>query len=118
MRIAIVAAGFTLPKTDGLRKDSPFKAKGLVSQFEKLINGMLKNGFTPKEYAERVFKQLEVLGVMVFPKAIRQVLHCWYMYLHGSVLLSRCICLWLIKQSAHGLYAPAQIVSDALQSCR
>src|SRR5215470_2358005 len=48
MKIAIVAAGFTPVEADALRKSmATFKAQGLVTQFrEKLINGMLKNGYT------------------------------------------------------------------------
>jgi error-prone DNA polymerase len=42
-----------------------FKAKGLVSKFEKkLIDGMLQRGYK-LEYAQRVFKQLEGLVVMI-----------------------------------------------------
>ncbi len=47
MKIAIVAAGFTPAEADELRRSmATFKAKGLVAAFEeKLINGMLKNGY-------------------------------------------------------------------------
>ena len=60
MRIAEVAAGFTKTEADALRKSmATFKLQGLVTQFQdKLMNGMLKNGYS-KEYAERIFKQLE-----------------------------------------------------------
>jgi error-prone DNA polymerase len=70
MRIAIVAAGFTATEADQLRRSmATFKVKGLVTQFqEKLITGMLKNGYT-KEYAFRVFKQLEGFGSYGFPES-------------------------------------------------
>jgi len=39
-----------------------FKVNGLISHFEdKLINGMTRKGYT-KEYAQRVFRQLEGFG--------------------------------------------------------
>src|SRR5258708_5722293 len=51
MKIAIVAAGFTPAEADGLRRSmATFKSNGMVSQFEeKLIQGMLKNGYS-REY--------------------------------------------------------------------
>src|SRR5258706_4465448 len=60
MKIAIVAAGFTPSEADELRRSmATFKAKGMVTKFEeKLVNGMAQRGYT-KEYAYRVFKQLE-----------------------------------------------------------
>lgn len=70
MRIAVVAAGFTPTEADALRKSmATFKLQGLVSMFqEKLMNGMLKNGYS-KEYAERIFKQLEGFGSYGFPES-------------------------------------------------
>src|SRR6201982_1833080 len=51
MEIAIVAAGFTPAEADGLRRSmATFKAHGLVTQYEKkLIDGMMKNGYS-QEY--------------------------------------------------------------------
>jgi error-prone DNA polymerase len=70
MKIAIVAAGFTPTEADELRRSmATFKVQGLVTQFQKkLINGMIKNGYT-KEYAYRVFKQLEGFGSYGFPES-------------------------------------------------
>ena len=70
MKIAIVAASFTPAEADELRRSmATFKAKGLVTHFqEKLINGMIKNGYT-LEYAQRVFKQLEGFGSYGFPES-------------------------------------------------
>ena len=63
MRIAIVAAGFTPTEADQLRRSmATFKMNGMVAQFEeKLMNGMMKNGYSA-EYAKRVVKQLEGFG--------------------------------------------------------
>src|SRR5690606_14054666 len=70
MEIAIVAAGFTPAEADGLRRSmATFKAIGQVTRYrEKLVNGMIKNGYE-KEFAERVFKQLEGFGSYGFPES-------------------------------------------------
>ncbi|MDQ6763273.1 MAG: error-prone DNA polymerase [Bacteroidota bacterium] len=115
MKIAIVAAGFTPSEADGLRKSmATFKAHGLVTQFqEKLINGMLKNGYT-QEYAERVFRQLEGFGSYGFPEShaasfallvyVSAWIKCYYPHVFACGLLN---------SQPMGFYAPAQIVSDA-----
>jgi DNA polymerase III alpha subunit len=66
-----------------------FKAQGLISKFEqKLITGMIKNGYT-EEYAHRVFRQLEGFGSYGFLKVMQQVSHTWYIYPHGSNVITR-----------------------------
>lgn len=115
MRIAIVAAGFTPTEADALRKSmATFKVQGLVTQFhEKLINGMLKNGYT-KEYAERVFKQLEGFGSYGFPEshaasfALLVYVSAWIKCYYPDVFACG-----LLNSQPMGFYAPAQIVSDA-----
>jgi error-prone DNA polymerase len=115
MRIAIVAAGFTPSEADALRKSmATFKVQGLVTQFhDKLINGMLKNGYT-KEYAERVFKQLEGFGSYGFPEShaasfallvyVSSWIKCYYPDVFACALLN---------SQPMGFYQPAQIVIDA-----
>lgn len=115
MEIAIVAAGFTPTEADALRRSmATFKAQGMVKQFhDKLIGGMLKNGYT-KEYAERVFKQLEGFGSYGFPEShavsfallvyVSSWLKCYYPDVFATGLLN---------SQPMGFYAPAQIVKDA-----
>lgn len=115
MKIAIVAAGFTAAEADELRRSmATFKAKGLVSKFEeKLVNGMLKNGYT-LEYARRVFKQLEGFGSYGFPEShaasfallvyVSSWLKCFYPDVFACALLN---------SMPMGFYQPAQIVADA-----
>ncbi len=115
MRIAIVAAGFTPTEADALRKSmATFKVQGLVTQFhEKLINGMLKNGYT-EEYAQRVFKQLEGFGSYGFPEshaasfALLVYVSAWIKCYYPDVFACG-----LLNSQPMGFYAPAQIVSDA-----
>jgi len=115
MKIAIVAAGFTPAEADDLRRSmATFKLQGLVSKFhDKLINGMLERGYT-REYAERVFKQLEGFGSYGFPEShaasfallvyVSSWLKCFYPDVFACALLN---------SMPMGFYQPAQIVIDA-----
>ena len=115
MKIAIVAAGFTPTEADALRKSmATFKAQGLVTKFQaKLVNGMMKNGYT-KEYALRVFKQLEGFGSYGFPEshaasfALLVYVSCWLKCYYPDVFACA-----LLNSQPMGFYQPAQIVSDA-----
>ena len=70
MRVAIECAGFTASEADQLRRSmATFKFKGDVSKFQrKLIEGMLERGYD-REFAERIFKQLEGFGSYGFPES-------------------------------------------------
>ena len=115
MKIAIVAASFSPAEADELRRSmATFKAKGVVKHFqEKLINGMLKNGYT-LEYAQRVFRQLEGFGSYGFPEShavsfallvyVSSWLKCYYPDVFACALLN---------SMPMGFYQPAQIVIDA-----
>lgn len=115
MKIAIVAAGFSPSEADELRRSmATFKLKGLVTQFEeKLINGMLQRGYT-REYAMRVFKQLEGFGSYGFPEShaasfallvyVSSWIKCYYPDVFACALLN---------SMPMGFYQPAQIVIDA-----
>lgn len=115
MEIAIVAAGFTPAEADGLRRSmATFKAKGLVSQFEKkLIDGMVANKYS-EEFARRVFKQLEGFGSYGFPEShavsfallvyVSSWIKCYYPDVFATALLN---------SMPMGFYQPAQIIIDA-----
>lgn len=115
MKIAIVAAGFTPTEADELRRSmATFKAKGLVTKFEeKLTKGMMGNGYT-REYAQRVFKQLEGFGSYGFPEShaasfallvyVSSWIKCYYPDVFACALLN---------SMPMGFYQPAQIIIDA-----
>lgn len=115
MEIAIVAAGFSPAEADGLRRSmATFKAIGQVTRYrEKLVNGMIKNGYE-KEFAERVFKQLEGFGSYGFPEShaasfallvyVSSWIKCYYPDIFAAALLN---------SQPMGFYQPAQIVTDA-----
>lgn len=115
MEIAIVGAGFTPAEADALRRSmATFKAHGMVKRFHnKLIGGMLKNGYT-REYAERVFKQLEGFGSYGFPEshaasfALLVYISSWLKCHYPDVFAAG-----LLNSQPMGFYAPAQIVRDA-----
>ena len=115
MKIAIEAAGFTPAEADELRRSmATFRANGMVSQFEKkLIDGMTSRGYS-KEYAMRVFKQLEGFGSYGFPEShaasfaslvyVSAWIKCFYPDVFSCALLN---------SMPMGFYQPAQIVIDA-----
>ena len=115
MKIAIVAAGFTPSEADGLRRSmATFKAKGMVSDFEKkLVSGMTAKGYT-EEFAKRVFNQLKGFGSYGFPEShavsfallvyVSSWLKCYYPDIFAAALLN---------SQPMGFYQPAQIISDA-----
>ena len=117
MKIAVVAAGFTPTEADELRRSmATFKLPGQVVRFqEKLVNGMVSNGYT-KEYALRVFKQLEGFGSYGFPEShaasfallvyVSAWLKCYYPDVFAAAILN---------SLPMGFYQPAQLVSDARQ---
>jgi len=115
MKVAIVCAGFTPGEADQLRKSmATFKFTGGVSAFrDKLINGMVANGYEPK-FAEDTFKQLEGFGSYGFPEshaasfALIAYASSWVKCWHPDVF-----CAALLNSQPMGFYAPAQIVRDA-----
>ncbi|MEO6961608.1 MAG: error-prone DNA polymerase, partial [Puia sp.] len=117
MKIAIVAAGFTPSEADELRRSmATFKAKGLVTQFEKkLISGMMQNGYT-LEYARRVFRQLEGFGSYGFPEshaasfALLVYVSSWIKWYYPDVFACA-----ILNSMPMGFYQPAQIVIDAVK---
>ncbi|MBP1886447.1 error-prone DNA polymerase [Sinorhizobium mexicanum] len=115
MRVAIECAGFTAGEADQLRRAmATFKHTGGVSKFgEKLIAGMVANGYEPK-FAEKTFKQLEGFGSYGFPEshaasfALIAYASAWLKCWHPDVF-----CCALLNAQPMGFYAPAQIVRDA-----
>jgi error-prone DNA polymerase len=99
MKIAIVAAGFTPTEADDLRRSmATFKSKGIVSKLrDKLITGMVQNGYE-RDFAERIFKQLEGFGSYGFPEShaasfallvyVSSYIKCYYPDVFAAALLN------------------------------
>jgi error-prone DNA polymerase len=115
MRLAIECAGFTPTEADQLRRAmATFKNTGTIDRFrEKLISGMISRGYD-KDFAERIFSQLEGFGSYGFPEshaasfALIAYASSWMKCHHPDVF-----CAALLNAQPMGFYAPAQIVRDA-----
>ena len=115
MQIAIVAAGFTPGEADGLRRSmASFRNLGTVNQYKtRLIEGMVKNGYE-RDFAERVFKQIEGFGDYGFPEshaasfALLVYVSAWIKCHYPDAFACA-----LLNSQPMGFYAPAQIVRDA-----
>jgi error-prone DNA polymerase len=115
MQIAITCAGFTPGEADQLRRSmATFKFTGGVSHFkDKLIEGMTSRGYA-RDFAERMFRQLEGFGSYGFPEshaasfALIAYASSWIKCHYPEVF-----CTALLNAQPMGFYAPAQIVRDA-----
>ena len=117
MKVAIVCAGFSPTEADQLRRSmATFKMTGGVSEFHtKLIDGMIANKYS-REFAERIFKQIEGFGSYGFPEshaasfALIAYASSWMKCHHPDIFACA-----LLNAQPMGFYAPAQIVRDAQQ---
>ncbi|HEX4055453.1 MAG TPA: error-prone DNA polymerase [Tepidisphaeraceae bacterium] len=115
MKVVMVAAGFSAEEADQLRRAmAAWRYSGHIERFqEKIINGMLANGYTP-EFAERCFNQIKGFGEYGFPEshaasfALLVYASAWIKRYHPAAF-----CCALINSQPMGFYAPAQIVRDA-----
>ncbi len=116
MRLAMVAAGFSPGQADALRRSmAAWKRKGnqLAAFGEKIISGMLANGYT-QEFAHRCFEQIKGFGEYGFPEShaasfallvyVSAWLKCFYPAAFAAALLN---------SQPMGFYQPAQIIRDA-----
>ena len=115
MQIAILAAGFSPGEADQLRRSmAAWKRKGGLHHFyERVVNGMLERGYE-REFAERIFKQIEGFGEYGFPEshaasfALLVYVSCWIKCHEPSAFLAA-----MLNSQPLGFYAPAQLVRDA-----
>ncbi|GAA4159914.1 error-prone DNA polymerase [Shinella granuli] len=115
MQVAIDCASFKPGRADQLRRAmATFKQTGGVDKFrDELIEGMVKNHY-PRDFAERICRQLEGFGSYGFPEshaysfAIIAYASAWMKCHHPDVF-----CAALLNSQPMGFYAPAQIVRDA-----
>ncbi|HEX8900237.1 error-prone DNA polymerase [Vitreimonas sp.] len=115
MQIAIVAAGFSPPEADKLRRAmATFRRVGTIGSLkEKFINGMIENGYE-RAFAEASFSQIEGFGEYGFPEshaasfAILVYASSWLKCYYPDVFAAA-----LLNAQPMGFYAPAQIIRDA-----
>jgi error-prone DNA polymerase len=115
MQIAIVAAGFSPPEADKLRRAmATFRRVGTIGQMKaKFIDGMIANGYAP-DFAESSFRQIEGFGEYGFPEshaasfALLVYASSWVKCHYPDVFAAA-----LLNSQPMGFYAPGEIVRDA-----
>ncbi|WP_078084065.1 error-prone DNA polymerase [Microbulbifer mangrovi] len=115
IKLSMVAAGFSGGQADALRRAMASWGKnGNLLQFkEKLVNGMLKNGYQ-RNLAEQLFEQMKGFGSYGFPEshsasfALLAYFSAWIKYHHPAAFYCG-----LLNSQPMGFYAPAQLVYDA-----
>lgn len=117
MQLAILAADFTPGEADRLRRAmAAWKRKGGLGPFHaRLVGRMVAKGYA-REYAERIFQQIEGFGEYGFPEshaasfALLVWVSAWLKCRHPDAFLAA-----LLNSQPMGFYAPAQLVRDARQ---
>jgi error-prone DNA polymerase len=115
MRIAMVAAEFTGPEANGLRRAmATFRYNGTIGTFEeKMVSRMIGRGYAP-DFAQRCFDQIKGFGEYGFPEshacsfAHLVYVSAWVKWIYPDVFAA-----CLLNSQPMGFYAPAQIVRDA-----
>ncbi len=115
MQIAMLAADFTGGEADRLRRAmAAWKRRGGLGPFHvRLVGRMVEKGYD-REYAERIFKQIEGFGEYGFPEshaasfALLAYDSSWIKRHHPDAFLAG-----LLNSQPMGFYAPAQLVRDA-----
>ena len=115
MKLAMVAAKFSPPEANGLRRAmATFRNLGTIDSFkDKFVGRMVERGYA-KDFAERCFKQIEGFGSYGFPEshaasfALLVYVSAYIKKFHPAAFACA-----LLNSQPMGFYAPAEIVRDA-----
>ncbi|WOX06387.1 error-prone DNA polymerase [Microbulbifer pacificus] len=115
IKLSMVAAGFSGGEADELRRAMASWGKNgnLLVFREKLVNGMLANGYE-RSLAEQLFEQMKGFGAYGFPEshsasfALLAYFSAWIKQHHPAAFYCG-----LLNSQPMGFYAPAQLVYDA-----
>ena len=115
IELAVVAAGFTPGQADQLRRAmAAWKRRGGLGRFEQMIiDGMLARGHD-RDFAERVFRQIQGFGEYGFPEshaasfALLVYVSAWLKCHTPSAFYCG-----LLNSLPMGFYSPSQIIQDA-----
>ncbi len=115
IELAMVAAGFSGGEADRLRRAmAAWRRRGGLEHFEqKLIDGMLERGHD-REFAERIFKQIQGFGEYGFPEshaasfALLVYVSAWLKRHEPSAFFCG-----LLNSLPMGFYTPSQLLQDA-----
>lgn len=115
MQLMMLAADFTAGEADQLRRAmAAWKRKGGLGPFHKrIVEGMVHKGYE-RDYAERIFKQVEGFGEYGFPEshaasfAFLVYISCWLKCHEPAVFLAA-----MLNSQPLGFYSPSQLIQDA-----
>ncbi|PZU92523.1 MAG: error-prone DNA polymerase [Chelatococcus sp.] len=118
MRLAMVAAKFTEPEANGLRKAmATFRNVGTIGRFEEMmVERMVARGYA-RDFAQRCFDQIKGFGSYGFPEshaasfAKLVYISSWLKCRHPAAFACA-----LLNSQPMGFYAPAQIVREAQEN--
>ena len=114
IKLAMVAAGFSGGEADQLRRAmAAWQRNGTLDTFErKLIDGMLARGHQ-REFAERLFRQMQGFGEYGFPEshassfALLAYASAWIKCHYPAAW-----CCALLNSQPMGFYSPSQLVQE------
>lgn len=115
MRLAMEAADYTAGEADQLRRDmAAWRMKGCIEKhYDRIVPRMVNRGID-RDFAERVFSQIEGFGEYGFPEShaasFALIAYCtsWMKCRHPEVFL----CAMLNAQPM-GFYSPSTLIEDA-----
>jgi error-prone DNA polymerase len=114
MKLAMDAADFSADEADKLRRSMAAWKRhgGLEPHREKLMQGMLRNGYTAA-FADRIFEQIKGFGSYGFPEShaasFANIVYAssWLKCHHPAAFACA-----LLNSQPMGFYAPSQILQD------
>ena len=115
MQLMMLAADFSAGEADKLRRAmAAWKRKGGLGPFEdRIVEGMVRNGYE-RDYAERIFKQVEGFGEYGFPEshaasfAFLVYISCWIKCHEPAIFLAA-----MLNSQPLGFYSSSQLIQDA-----
>lgn len=115
MKLAVLVADYTPGEADQLRRDmAAWRSQGRIDLHrERLLDRMMKNGIQ-KEFAERVFSQIQGFGEYGFPEshaasfALIAYVTAWLKCHHPTAF-----CCALLNSLPMGFYSAATVIEDA-----
>jgi error-prone DNA polymerase len=115
MELLRVAADFTPGEADALRRSmAAWRRKGGLEHFEqRIFDGMDRNGYS-REFATRIFQQIQGFGEYGFPEshsysfALLAYVSSWLKCHHPETFTCA-----LLNSQPMGFYQPSQLIQDA-----
>ena len=115
MQLMMLAADFSAGEADKLRRAmAAWKRKGGLGPFQdRIVEGMVRNGYE-RDYAERIFKQVEGFGEYGFPEshaasfAFLVYLSSWIKRHEPAAFLAA-----MLNSQPLGFYSSSQLIQDA-----